>query len=158
MMRLEVDGWAQGLKFSASHFIPGHEKCSRLHGHTYAVSAVIEGGQGRSGIVLDFVEIKDAIRKICDTLDHRVLLPRRSDQMEITEKRKSVNVKVGTKRYQFPPDDIAFIDVKVPSAEELAKYVLKRIIREMKFPPGVTAVEICVEEGKGQGAWARETL
>jgi 6-pyruvoyltetrahydropterin/6-carboxytetrahydropterin synthase len=158
MMRLEIDGWAQGLKFSASHLIPGHEKCSRLHGHTYAVSAIIEGGQGRGGIVIDFIEVKDAVRKICDQLDHRVLLPRKSDLMDVVEKKKNVVVKTGGKRYQFPLEDVAFIDVKVPSAEEIAKYVLKRLIKEIKFPPGVTAVEICVEEGKGQGAWAREIL
>lgn len=146
------------MKFSASHFIPGHEKCGRLHGHTYAISVIIEGGQGEAGIVMDFVEIKDAIRKICDQLDHRVILPRNGRGMEIREGKKSVAVKCNDKRYQFPVQDVAIIDVSVPSAEELAKYALVQLLKSIEFPKSVTAIEICVEEGKGQGAWARETL
>ena len=37
-MRLEIDGEHAGVKFSACHFIAGHEKCGRLHGHSYVVS------------------------------------------------------------------------------------------------------------------------
>ena len=158
MIRLMIDGWSQDLKFSASHFIPGHEKCGRLHGHTYAVSAIIEGTQDKKGIVVDFISLKDAIRKICDRFDHMVILPKKSDLMNITEKKKSVTVNSDNKKYQFPIEDVILIDVKVPSAEELAKYILKSLLNELKLPQSISTIEICVEEGKGQGAWARETI
>jgi len=41
--RLELDGWETGLKFAAAHFLPGVERCNRIHGHNYAVSVRIEG-------------------------------------------------------------------------------------------------------------------
>ena len=40
---LEVDGWKSGVRFSSAHLLPGHKKCSVLHGHTYAIHAKFYG-------------------------------------------------------------------------------------------------------------------
>ena len=57
-MFLEIDGGYSGIRFSACHFIPRHEKCSRLHGHSYIVRLRLEGDIGEEGMIMDFVVLK----------------------------------------------------------------------------------------------------
>ena len=96
-MILEIDGEHSGIRFSACHFIPRHEKCSRLHGHTYILRLRLEGDIGDEGMVMDFVELKKELRKFRDELDHKTLLPGRSDEVILTVGEKSVNVVCGNK-------------------------------------------------------------
>ena len=83
-MRLEIDGEHTNVKFSACHFIAGHEKCGRLHGHTYVVSLRINGDIGEKGMVMDFVQIKRGLRSIVDDLDHRVIIPGNSKRITVS--------------------------------------------------------------------------
>ena len=55
-----------------AHFIPGHDKCGQLHGHTYKVEVVIEG-ENRSGMIIDFSELKKSIKKGLSHFDHKML-------------------------------------------------------------------------------------
>lgn len=62
--------------FDAAHFLPNYEgKCSRMHGHTYHLEVVLEGAiDSHSGMVVDFAEMSQTIRKYLDEgLDHRIL-------------------------------------------------------------------------------------
>ncbi len=133
-MRIEIDGEYSGIKFSASHFIPGHDKCGRLHGHSYILHLALYGEKADDGMVMDFVDLKKALRKIVDELDHRVLLPGRSPTVKI-KKGREVEVLVGANRYVFPNDDVVILDVAQTSAEELAELVLERLLKELDLPP-----------------------
>jgi 6-pyruvoyltetrahydropterin/6-carboxytetrahydropterin synthase len=53
-----------------AHFLPGHPKCGRLHGHTYRVEVTITGDH-RSGMVIDFADFKAAVRAVLAEFDHR---------------------------------------------------------------------------------------
>ncbi len=101
-MLLEIDGGYSGLRFSACHFIPRHEKCSRLHGHSYIVRLRMEGDIGEEGMIMDFVILKRTLKKIIDEVDHRTLLPARSKEVKIDVEGDSVEVVSGCKRYVFP--------------------------------------------------------
>ncbi|MGH7599422.1 MAG: 6-pyruvoyl trahydropterin synthase family protein, partial [bacterium] len=46
-----------------AHFLPGHRKCGVLHGHTYKVEVIIEG-ENKTGMILDFGEMKLIIRGV----------------------------------------------------------------------------------------------
>jgi 6-pyruvoyltetrahydropterin/6-carboxytetrahydropterin synthase len=157
-MRVEVDGWFAGITFSAAHFIPTHDKCGRLHGHVYALSAVVEGELGEDGMVVDFLALKRALRQIADDLDHRVLVPTGCPAVEVSADEENLQVCAAGKRYSFPRDDVTMLDISVPSAEELAAYALKRFLKLAKLPKNVKRVEIGVDESKGQGAWAVKKL
>ena len=53
-----------------AHHLPGHEKCGRLHGHTYKIDVVIEG-EKRGGMILDFADLKSIVRSVLAEYDHR---------------------------------------------------------------------------------------
>ena len=55
-----------------AHFLPGHPKCGTMHGHTYKVEVVIEG-ENRSGMIIDFADLKSAVRSTLGGYDHRLL-------------------------------------------------------------------------------------
>ncbi len=61
--------------FSAAHFLQDyHGKCERLHGHNYKVYAHVKGSElDAGGMLLDFSELKKALRAVCEELDHRNL-------------------------------------------------------------------------------------
>lgn len=156
-MRIAIDGNYSGIRFSASHFIPGHDKCGRLHGHSYVLHLVLHGDMGENGMIMDFVDLKRALKNMVEELDHRVLLPGRSPSVKI-EQGSEVEVLVGSKRYVFPPEDVAILDVAQCSAEGMAGLVLERLIDEIEFTPNVNKIEVGLDEERGQTAWASMEL
>jgi 6-pyruvoyltetrahydropterin/6-carboxytetrahydropterin synthase len=62
-------------RFSAAHFLPNyHGKCERLHGHNYRVRAWARGaGLDEGGMLVDFGEVRDALRSVILGLDHCLL-------------------------------------------------------------------------------------
>ena len=55
-----------------AHFLPGHKKCGVLHGHTYKVEVIIEG-ENKTGMIMDFADLKQTIRAVLAEYDHRSL-------------------------------------------------------------------------------------
>jgi 6-pyruvoyltetrahydropterin/6-carboxytetrahydropterin synthase len=156
MMRLEINGWSSNIAFSATHIIPGHSKCGRLHGHDYAINCTIEGGIGPDGVIMDFVSVKELLRGIASELDHRVMIPKKGPGVEVTK--DSVKLHVKDKEFVFPKEDCILLDIDVASAETLANFVLQRVIDKVKFPKNVKHIEVGVDEGRGQGAWTGKDL
>lgn len=64
-VRVETD-------FAAAHFLKDyHGKCENLHGHNYKVYAHVRGEVlNDGGMLLDFTQLKGALRTVCKTLDH----------------------------------------------------------------------------------------
>ena len=143
--------------FASAHFITyqGH-KCETLHGHNYRVGVVLEGAiDPESRYVYDFVTLKKVKRRICDEIDHRVLLPLENPKLEIREEGDMVSVLYeGRPRYLFPRRDCALLPVPNTTVEMLARYLVRRLRAELD--PGGTAllrmVEMEVEENFGQSA------
>jgi 6-pyruvoyltetrahydropterin/6-carboxytetrahydropterin synthase len=61
--------------FDAAHYLPHYKgKCEKLHGHTYKLEVVIEGGIQKGGMVVDFVKIKEIVETlVIEKLDHQQL-------------------------------------------------------------------------------------
>jgi 6-pyruvoyltetrahydropterin/6-carboxytetrahydropterin synthase len=61
--------------FSAAHNLRGYKgKCEKLHGHNWKVEAVVgRDGLDKSGMVIDFRLLKDALNNILERLDHKYL-------------------------------------------------------------------------------------
>lgn len=57
----------------SAHYLPEHETCGIVHGHTYKIEIVLEGEKKENGMVMDFYEIKKTVRETLKTYDHRLL-------------------------------------------------------------------------------------
>jgi 6-pyruvoyltetrahydropterin/6-carboxytetrahydropterin synthase len=149
------------LVFSSAHFITfaGH-RCESLHGHNYRVAVAVEGAiDAESWYVLDFSVLKRLARKLCDEIDHKVLLPLTNPKLTVEVQSGTVAVAYqGTPRYLFPLGDCALLDIPNTTVEMLARYLTHRLIAEL--PPAVhaTAIEVEVEENFGQSAAYREEI
>ncbi|NOZ77285.1 MAG: 6-pyruvoyl tetrahydropterin synthase family protein [Euryarchaeota archaeon] len=155
-MKIVLDGWRLGLRFSACHLIVEHEKCGRLHGHTYTLNVLIEGDRDEKyGFVVDFIEVKALIRSLMEEVDHRVLMPGLNENVRIEERDGEVEVMVLDKRYVFPSSDVVFLPIRSLSAEDLAGYFLQRIREGLSRYKNIHAIEVGVDEGAGQGVRVR---
>ena len=158
-MELRVDGWSVGARFSVSHYIPSHHKCGLLHGHTYAVGSVFRGDiDPETDMVIDFIAVKDAIRELCDELDHHVLVPTENPHSRVTVDDTEVVVETHGKRYVFPKEDVKLLPISTTTAERLAEWFLDTLVERLAIPSTVSCIQLGIEEGKGQGAWATREL
>ena len=154
LMFIEIDGWMAKLRFSACHFIPNHPKCGCLHGHTYAVSVRIEGEQ-KGEFIIDFETVKGIVNRICDRLDHKVLIAEKDPRLLI-QKSDGVSIEIidSKKRYVLPLEDIMFLPTNSVSAEDLCKYFASNLAKGLKASgaDNITKIHVRVDEGIGQGA------
>ena len=150
------------LVFASAHFITfaGH-RCEGLHGHNYRVRVTIEGALNQEAwFVFDFVELKRIMKRLCDEIDHVVLLPLESGRVKVFEEGDNVRVDVdGKPRYLFPRRDCALLPIPNTTVEMLAKLITARLKHELDAggATGLTAIEMEVEENFGQTAVYRET-
>jgi 6-pyruvoyltetrahydropterin/6-carboxytetrahydropterin synthase len=151
------------LVFASAHFITfaGH-RCETLHGHNYRASVVVEGAlDAESWYVFDFVTLKRIMRKLCDDIDHKVLLATENPHLQIAEDGDAVAVAYdGKPRYVFPKRDCALLPVPNTTVEMLAELLTGqlRLELEKEGAKGVRAIEMEVEENFGQSATYRLTL
>ena len=151
------------LVFASAHFITfaGH-RCEGLHGHNYRARATVEGALNEeSWFVFDFVELKKIMRKLCDEIDHLVLLPLESSRIQVVDEGETVTVSVdGKPRYLFPRRDCALLPIPNTTVEMLAQMLATRLSGELEAhgARGLTAIEMEVEENFGQSAVYRVTL
>lgn len=63
------------LRFSSAHNLRGYRgKCESLHGHNWKVEVEAASRMlDRTGMVMDFTLMKEALRKVLAGLDHRYL-------------------------------------------------------------------------------------
>lgn len=63
------------VSFSAAHSLPNYVgKCRNLHGHNWIIDiGVIGEVNSKSGMVIDFGELKGVLQPILDNLDHRLI-------------------------------------------------------------------------------------
>src|SRR5712691_8806593 len=145
------------LVFASAHFITfaGH-RCEGLHGHNYRASVTVEGAlDAESWFVFDFVILKKIMRKLCDEIDHKVLLPLENPKIQLKEDGDSLSVAYeGKPRYVFPKSDCALLPVPNTTVEMLAELLTKRLKAELDAmgARGLTAIEMEVEENFGQSA------
>ena len=139
--------------FSAAHFITyDGDVCEPLHGHNYRVRAEVSGPLDENQYVIDFIALRDAIQRIVDKLDHRMLLPTDHKTISVQEIENEVEVTHGDRRWVFPRQDCVVLPVANTTAELLARYIGQKLLEEMK-PEHRSAVKgfvVAVDECDGQ--------
>ena len=86
--------------FSSAHQLRGYKgKCENLHGHNYKIEIYARGRElNNIGLLVDFVELKEAANDLVTYLDHKNL-----NELE------------------------PFVEEQNPSAENLARFILERL-------------------------------
>src|SRR5688572_9018725 len=151
------------LVFASAHFITfaGH-RCEGLHGHNYRVRVTLDGEiDEESWFVFDFVTLKKIMRRLCDEIDHKVLLPLQNPKVQVAEDGDTVRVAYeGKPRYVFPRNDCALLPVTNTTVEMLAEMLTDRLRAHLEATGahGITAIEMELEENFGQTAVYRVAL
>ena len=124
------------IKFSASHFLKDPLQCTRLHGHNYYVYVELSDNLDENHFVVDFTDLKSKLLSIVKPMDHYVLIPKESNDIDIREEKDCVEVVASKKRYVFPREDVFFLPLPATTSELLAKYIhdkLKGIYNNKKI-------------------------
>jgi len=153
-----IDGWKSNIRFSSAHIIPEYEKCGRLHGHTYALHLKITGKPDEKGIIIDFSYVKEILKKIVSKIDHKILIPEKSDAVKIEKEKNNIKISLLDKIYIFPKNDCIFLPINSTSAENLSKYILEKFLSDINIPKNIKSIEIGVDEGYGQGSRITKNL
>lgn len=148
-MILRIDGLFNRVNFSAAHFIPSIEKCSRLHGHDYSINLEIEG-EPVEGILIDYGIAKSSIRSIISNMDHKVLIPQSSSLSRVTCDHSKCIVNFNSKEYRFPVGDVYMLEKDITSSEMLAEFITEKLAEKLKPYRNLNRVQVCVYEGPGQ--------
>ena len=115
----------------------------------------MEGALGPDGYVIDFGLVKRIARRLCDELDERLLVPLKSNTMDIEERDGAVNLTCedGTK-FSVPRGDVVLLPITHTSAEEISRYLCERISEELRAAAAevISTVEVSVAEAPGQAA------
>ncbi|MBS7246934.1 MAG: 6-carboxytetrahydropterin synthase [Candidatus Jordarchaeales archaeon] len=142
------------LVFSAAHFLLSHEKCARLHGHNYKVRVEASSPLlNLEQMVVDFFTIRSAVKSVCEPLDHRVLVPTKSQGLKLKEDEGEICIMLSDRRYVFPRNDVALLPIEATTAEKIAEYIhhqLKRLL------PTNLHLKVSVEEAEGATATFEE--
>src|ERR1700720_4122673 len=61
--------------FAAGHYLRNYKgKCENPHGHNYKVRVTLAGKElDKAGLLLDFRELKEAMKPVIDRLDHQMI-------------------------------------------------------------------------------------
>ncbi len=130
-----------------------------LHGHNYRVMIKGEAPALKADMVFDFLDIKPIVRDVCNSLDHRLLLPKNNIHLKAYDEEPYWKlVMPDDKMMIIPKEDIIFLPIENTSAERLAIYLcgeIKRIVFE-QYKFNFSVLEVEVEETPGQSAVYRE--
>ena len=101
------------------------------------------------------------MKKICDRLDHRVLLPTENAELKITKGASVIDATFREKQYRFPAGDVVLLPIHNTTAELLARYICGEMKKELKAGSGaaqLTWIRVGVQESFGQEASYEEAF
>lgn len=126
-----------------------------LHGHNYRVLVKGEAPNLEGDMVFDFLDIKPIVREVCDSLDHKLLIPKDNKNLKIYTENKNYIIETPDESYfSIPMSDVLLLPILNTSAERIAVYICDEIRKKVseKFGFAFTSLEVEVEETPGQSA------
>ena len=148
--------YKQYFNFASSHFMLFKDGTREpLHGHNYRVQIKGNALDLNDDMVFDFLDIKPIVREVCDSLDHKLLIPQNNPNLKIEQ--RDNNYLLTTRDESFfsiPRSDVLILPIENTSAERIAAYlafeIRNKILDQYKFE--FKELEIEVEETPGQSA------
>jgi 6-pyruvoyltetrahydropterin/6-carboxytetrahydropterin synthase len=126
-----------------------------LHGHNYRVQVKGEAPNLADDMVFDFLDIKPIVREVCDSLDHKLLIPKENKFLKIyTDKKNYIIETPDESIFSIPQSDTLLLPILNTSAERIAIYISDQIRKKVleKFHYAFSSLEVEVEETPGQSA------
>ncbi|KAI4837222.1 6-pyruvoyltetrahydropterin synthase [Plasmodium brasilianum] len=151
------------FSFNCAHFIAYKGFKETLHGHNYNVSLKVKGYVQEDGYVVDFSILKEKVRNVCNQLDHHFIVPVYSDVLKIEDENKNIKITCEDNSvYSFPQYDCIKLPIMHSSTEEIAQYILNKIIEEIDISflikRKVNYIEISVSEAPTQRALVHKNI
>lgn len=126
-----------------------------LHGHNYRVQIKGNALDLNDDMVFDFLDIKPIVRQVCDSLDHKLLIPKNNPHLHIEVSEKNYILSTRDESiFSIPQTDVLILPIENTSAERIAAYLAYQI-RDLvleKFQFEFKELEVEVEETPGQAA------
>ncbi len=149
--------------FAAAHFVSyDGDQIEPLHGHNYRTTASVEGDLGDGAYLMNFTQLKLALRGVCDRLDHHLLLPTGNPLIIVERQGEAFVVHAGAKEYRFPTADVIQLPVINTTSELLADWIgaeVETLLRATgALRPSLRALVVEIEESFGQRAICRREL
>jgi 6-pyruvoyl-tetrahydropterin synthase len=151
--------YKQYFNFASSHFMLFKDGTREpLHGHNYRVQIkgnALDLENLNDDMVFDFLDIKPIVREVCDSLDHKLLIPKNNPHLHIEEREKNYILSTRDESFfSIPQTDVLILPIENTSAERLAAYLAYQIRDKVleKFNFEFKSLEVEVEETPGQAA------
>jgi 6-pyruvoyltetrahydropterin/6-carboxytetrahydropterin synthase len=148
--------YKQYFNFASSHFLVFDDGSREpLHGHNYRVMIKGEASELVGDMVFDFLDIKPIVKEVCDSLDHKLLIPKENSQLKILDEVQNYRIETPDESYfSIPKQDVILMPIKNTSAERLAMYIAGKVseLTIERFQFQFKSLEIEVEETPGQSA------
>ena len=148
--------YKQYFNFASSHFMIFDDGSREpLHGHNYRVMLKGEVPALSGDMVFDFLDIKPIVREVCDSLDHKLLIPKDNSHLKIYTDKKNYVIETPDESYfSIPQTDVLLLPILNTSAERIAIYICNEIRQKVKdrFGFSFNNLEVEVEETPGQSA------
>lgn len=146
--------YKEAFNFCSAHFLIFADGTrEELHGHNYRVWVEVDGPLGDDDMVLDFMYLKPLVKKVCDSIDHRMILPRDNPFLELREDGGQLIAVQGDDHFSFPRRDVIVLPLRNTSTERLAEWACGRIREELErtVPADkLDRIRVSVEESSGQ--------
>lgn len=141
----------EDFKFSAAHFtVFSAEQAEPLHGHNYRVGVEVAGDAlDELGFLVEFHELKGAIRGICSRFDEVTLVPTANPHLRVDAGEDAVDVEFADRRYRLPRSDVLLLDIENSTVEAFAREIWKELAALLD-PERVDWLAVAVGETPGQ--------
>jgi 6-pyruvoyltetrahydropterin/6-carboxytetrahydropterin synthase len=144
------------FNFAASHFMLFKDGTREtLHGHNYRVMLKGNALALDDDMVFDFLDIKPIVRAVCDSLDHKLIIPKNNSHIKIEIQNLNTNMTTSDGSFfSIPSSDVLILPIENSSVERIAIYLAHEIKNKVKekFNYEFSELEIEVEETRGQSA------
>ena len=119
----------------------------------------VDAPMGEGDVVIDFLHLKPIVKELCDSLDHRTLLPVKSPYLRIEEKEGMIWAYHGEDKFAFPKRDVIILDLPNTSTERLAEFFCTGLRERLASDLGekdIDRIRVSVEESSGQCGYYEE--
>lgn len=122
---------AKEFRWEMGHRLPEHfDKCKNIHGHSYKMILEFEGDVNKSGMVMDYYDVKKMVHPIIEKVDHAFMVYK--EDKEIISFLEKMKTKMVVVEFQS-------------TVENICKYFLNEI-KKINLPKNVEKVSVRIYE------------